>query len=96
MRGWVYILASGRNGTLYVGATSSLRDRVRQHKEGLTQGFTSRYGVTLLVYVEEHEMIAQAIQRESNIKHWPRKWKLELIEQVNPEWRDLSEDLHLL
>jgi putative endonuclease len=96
MRGWVYILASKRNGTLYVGATSALRDRVQQHRDELNRGFSSRYGVKLLVYVEEYALIAQAIQRESNIKHWPRKWKLELIETINPEWRDLSGDLHLL
>jgi putative endonuclease len=96
VRGWVYILASKRNGTLYVGVTSNLRSRIHQHKEELLPGFTSRYGVKLLVYVEEYALVTQAIQRESNIKHWPRKWKLELIESVNPEWRDLSEDMHLI
>jgi putative endonuclease len=96
MRGRLYILANKRNGTLYVGVTSSLRDRVQQHKEGLQPGFTSRYGVKRLVYCEQHSSIAQAIQREANIKHLPRRWKLEPIEQANPEWRDLSEDTHLL
>ena len=97
MRGWVYILASKRNGTLYVGVTSALRQRVQQHKDKADpDSFTARYGVTLLVYVEEHALVTAAIQRESNIKHWSRKWKLELIERANPEWRDLSEDTLLL
>jgi len=86
MRGWVYILANKRNGTLYVGVTSALRERVQQHKDKTDpDSFTARYGVTLLVYAEEHALVTAAIQRESNIKHWPRKWKLELIERVNPE-----------
>ncbi len=96
MTAWVYILASQRNGTLYVGVTTSLRHRIHQHKTGLTPGFTSAYGVTLLVHAEPYEEIAQAIQRERNLKHWSRAWKLALIEKDNPEWRDLSDDLHLV
>ena len=96
MAAWVYILASQRNGTLYVGVTTSLRHRVEQHKRGLTPGFTSAYGVTLLVRAQPYESISQAIQRERNIKHWSRAWKLALIEQDNPDWRDLSDDLHLI
>jgi putative endonuclease len=96
LRGWTYILAGKRNGTLYVGATSNLRARIQQHRDELLPGFTSRYAVKLLVYFEEHALVAQAIQREGNIKHWPRKWKLALIERVNPEWRDLGDELHLL
>lgn len=96
MAAWLYILASQRNGTLYTGVTTDLRARLRQHRDRLVPGFTSRYGVVLLVYAERHDLIAQAIQRERNIKHWSRRWKLDLIESINPEWRDLGDDLHLL
>ncbi len=93
MRGaWVYILASKRNGTLYVGVTSDLRRRMEEHREGLIEGFTKRYGVKRLVWVERHESIAAAIQREKAIKKYPRRWKLNLIESLNPQWRDLSEE----
>ena len=92
MRGtWVYILASKRNGTLYVGVTSDLRRRMEEHKQGLIEGFTKKYGVKRLVWVERHESIAAAIQREKTIKKYPRRWKLNLIERLNPQWRDLSE-----
>jgi putative endonuclease len=90
MRGYVYILASQRNGTLYVGVTSDLPGRWQQHKEGLTGGFTSRYGVTMLVWYEEFPWVIDAIAREKQIKNWPRRWKLDLIEKTNPDWRDLS------
>ena len=89
--GTVYILASRRNGTLYTGVTSDLPTRIRQHKEGLIEGFTKEYGVTLLVYVEHHDRIADAVTRERRIKKWRRAWKLDLIESVNPEWDDLYE-----
>ncbi len=93
MRGaWVYILASKRNGTLYVGVTSDLRRRMEEHKQGLIEGFTKKYGVKRLVWVERHESIAAAIQREKTIKKYPRHWKLNLIESLNPQWRDLSEN----
>ena len=88
-RGYVYILASARNGTLYVGVTSDLVGRVRQHKEGLIEGFSKRYGVHRLVYVEEHARITDAIAREKHLKKWRRAWKLDLIESVNPGWVDL-------
>ena len=87
--GWVYILASKRNGTLYTGVTSSLLSRVEQHREGLGSKFTSKYRVMSLVWYEFHERIESAIQRETSIKRWYRKWKLELIEKTNPEWEDL-------
>ena len=90
---WVYILASKRNGTLYVGVTSNLARRIHEHREGLLEGFTKRYDVKMLVWAERHESMMAAIQREKNIKHWPRKWKVDLIERQNPEWRDLHEDL---
>ena len=92
-RSFVYMLASGRNGTIYTGVTSSLAARVDQHKRGQGSAFTRRYGVELLVYYEVHTSISAAIQRESNIKHWPRKWKLDLIESVNPQWKDLFDEI---
>ncbi len=90
---WVYILASGRNGTLYVGVTNNLSRRVWEHREGRGGEFTSRYGVKLLVYYETFPDVRNAIQREKNIKKWPRRWKLDLIETLNREWRDLYEEL---
>jgi putative endonuclease len=85
----VYILASKRNGTLYVGVTSDLKKRVWEHKNDLVEGFTKRYGVHQLVYYELHVEIMSAIRREKQIKKWNRSWKLELIERQNPDWRDL-------
>ena len=89
----VYILASRRNGTLYVGVTSDLIKRVWEHKNDLVEGFTQRYSVHTLVWYEQHESMPMAIKREKAIKEWRRKWKLELIEKDNPTWRDLYEDL---
>ena len=85
----VYILASRRNGTLYTGVTSDLVRRTQEHREGLIPGFTRKHGVKLLVYFELHHDINVAILREKRIKRWQRKWKLELIEAQNPQWRDL-------
>ena len=90
---FVYILASHRNGTLYVGVTSDLVRRVQEHREGLVPGFTKRYAVKLLVYFEAHRDISEAILREKRIKRWRRKWKRELIEAQNPQWHDLWIDL---
>jgi putative endonuclease len=90
---WVYILASKAFGTLYVGMTNSLPHRIYQHREGLMDGFTKRYNVKMLVYYEEHATAAAAIQREKNIKHWPRAWKIDLIRSMNPEWRDLFDEI---
>jgi putative endonuclease len=92
---FVYILASDRNGTLYTGVTSNILGRTYQHKEGLAEGFTKRYSVKRLVWFEPHTDVRNAIQREKNIKHWSRAWKLALIEKTNPTWRDLYEDLDL-
>ncbi len=92
-RGYVYILASKRNGTLYVGVTSNLTKRVWQHREGLVESFTKRYGVHRLVYVEEHSDVRDALERERQLKKWNRAWKLELIERENPAWADLYEPL---
>jgi putative endonuclease len=91
--GFVYILASKRNGTLYIGVTNNLIERVTQHREGHGSQFTKKYGVTKLVWFEEFALVCEAIQRETSLKRWPRKWKLALIESVNPEWEDLYEGL---
>lgn len=93
MKGYVYILASRPNGTLYTGVTSDLSRRLYEHQHSLTPGFTTRYGVKNLVWFEEHDLITTAIWREKTIKKWPRKWKLALIERVNPAWRDISDHL---
>ena len=90
----VYILASRRNGTLYVGVTSNLLRRIWEHKADSIDGFTSRYGVHTLVWYEVHETMSSAISREKNIKRWNRRWKLELIERLNPDWRDLYGEIH--
>ena len=89
----VYLLASRRNGTLYVGVTSDLVKRVWQHKENLIEGLTRRYAVHTLVWYEPHGSMESAIRREKAIKNWRRRWKLELIEKQNPDWRDLYEEL---
>ena len=94
MAGYVYILASRRNGTLYIGVTSDLVRRVYEHREGLVPGFTKTYGVKMLVYYQAFETVPLAIQREKTLKHWVRRWKLELIETENPEWRDLWADIN--
>ena len=88
---WVYIMASARNGTLYVGVTSDLVRRVYEHREGLTPGFTTRYGVNRLVWCEEFPTAHEAIAAEKRIKRWRRAWKLTLIERQNPTWDDLYE-----
>jgi putative endonuclease len=87
----VYIVASARNGTLYVGVTSELQRRVQQHKRGSFEGFSKTYGCRTLVWYEQHATMLQAIDREKRIKRWRRAWKLALIEGLNPEWRDLSD-----
>ncbi|MEL6366085.1 MAG: GIY-YIG nuclease family protein [Pseudomonadota bacterium] len=92
--GWVYILASRRNGTLYVGVTSDLGRRVFEHKQNLTPGFTSKYNVHDLVFAERFEEIDEAIAFEKRIKKWRRAWKIELIEKDNPQWKDLYETLN--
>ena len=91
-RFFVYILASKPWGTLYTGVTSDLEARVYQHREGLFEGFTKRYGVKTLVYFEQHGNADSAIRREKRIKKWPRVWKINLIRTGNPDWRDLSAD----
>ena len=90
---WVYIVASKSFGTIYVGMTNDVADRAYQHREGLVDGFAKRYGVKMLVYYEEHATALEAIQRKKNIKHWPRAWKIALIRTMNPEWRDLFDEI---
>ncbi len=90
---YVYILTNKRNGTLYTGITSNLSRRMEEHKRKQVKGFTSRYGIDKLVYVEMYESIEAALMREKQIKAWKRAWKLEAIEKENPDWKDLSCDI---
>ena len=93
---YVYILASDRNGTLYVGVTGNLPRRVYEHKKHLTPGFTSKYDVCKLVYFEQFTDVRRAIHREKRLKDWRRAWKKDLIERYNPTWRDLYDELYQL
>ena len=90
----VYILASKRNGTLYIGVTSNLANRIEAHRAGAVEGFTKEYGVNLLVYFELHAEMYEAIQREKRLKKWNRAWKIRLIEETNPDWTDLSGQIY--
>ena len=89
----VYILASRRNGTLYIGVSSQVIKRVWQHKNEMIEGFTAKYDVKMLVYYEIHESMYEAITREKQLKKWKRAWKIGAIEAMNPGWRDLYDDL---
>lgn len=93
MGGWVYIVTNRKNGTLYTGVTSNLSQRAWQHRASVIDGFTRRYALKRMVFTEFHDDIRLAIQREKNIKHWPRAWKIKLIEEGNPEWDDLYDRL---
>ncbi len=92
---WLYIMASGWNGTLYVGVTNSLSRRVAEHREGRGSAFVRKFGVVHLVYAERFEQADEAIAQETRIKAWKRVWKVALIEKGNPDWRDLSDTIHL-
>ncbi len=92
---FVYILASGRNGTLYIGVTNDLVRRMTEHKAKVVPGFTRKYGVDKLVYFEQYASILDARARERRLKRWQRAWKLALIEKMNPQWRDLAGELAL-
>ena len=92
--GWVYFLTNRPNGTLYTGVTSNLPRRAWEHREGIVGGFTKRYGLKRLVYAEPHADIQLAIQREHNMKHWPRTWKVRLILAMNPTWADLYDQIN--
>ncbi|MGB5244467.1 MAG: GIY-YIG nuclease family protein [Lutimonas sp.] len=89
---YVYILASKKNGVLYIGVTNNINRRVLEHKKKMVKGFTSRYNVDKLVYLESFLYVKEAILREKQLKKWNRDWKIELIEKDNPEWRDLAEE----
>jgi len=89
----VYILASQRNGTLYIGVTSDLVQRIWEHRSNQLEGFTKKYHVHMLVYYEYHDDMDSAIRREKQMKKWNRDWKLRLIEEHNPDWNDLSEEI---
>jgi putative endonuclease len=91
--GWVYFMTNKRNGILYVGVSNDLLRRVYEHREGLVGGFTKQYGLKRLVYFEHFDDIRNAIQREKTIKHWPRAWKVRLIQAMNSDWSDLYETL---
>jgi len=90
---FVYILSNKRNGTMYVGVTNNLERRVYEHKNKLVDGFTKKYGLDKLVYFEETNNVRDALEREKQLKHWKRKWKMDLIEKDNPEWEDLTKSL---
>ena len=90
---WVYILASRRNGTLYIGMTDDLVRRAWEHRTGAVRGFTRQYGIKMLVWFEQHETRESALQRERQLKKWNRAWKLQLIERFNPSWKDLADEL---
>jgi putative endonuclease len=90
---YVYILASRRNGTLYIGSTTDLVRRIWEHKNKVIPGFTAKYNVHQLVYYEVHQEATEAARREKRLKNWCRKWKLNTIEQFNPSWRDLYEEI---
>ena len=92
--GFVYILAGKRNGTLYIGVTHNLPERMHQHATGHGSKFVQKYGVTMLMYFEEYPLYADAIRRETNLKRWKRSWKIDLIEKHNPRWSDLLENWH--
>jgi putative endonuclease len=91
--GWVYILTNRPNGTLYVGVTDNLARRAWEHREGLVSGFATRYGLKRLVHYEHHADIRDARQREQNMKHYPRAWKVRLVLSMNPDWNDLYDRL---
>jgi putative endonuclease len=91
---WVYILASRKNGTLYIGVTNNLARRIFEHRQGRGSRFVQKYRVTRLVYVEPYEDVALAIQREKTMKEWPRAWKIRQIEGGNPEWNDLYDSIN--
>lgn len=91
---WVYIMASDYNGTLYIGVTSDITKRIHQHKTGAADGFTKEHGIKKLVYIEKHENAESAISREKRLKAWKREWKMNLIEQENPQWIDITQNLY--
>lgn len=93
MTGYVYIVANQKRGTLYIDVTSDIERRIFEHRETLIPGFTAKYGCKHLVWYEVHDAIGTAIQREKSLKRWYRQWKIDLIETMNPDWRDLYQEL---
>jgi putative endonuclease len=93
MEYFVYVMTNNPNGSLYIGVTNNLIRRVYEHKSGVVDGFTKKYKIKILVYFEIHQYIENAIQREKNLKHWKREWKIQLIEEHNPHWEDLWEKI---
>jgi putative endonuclease len=91
--GWVYFITNKRNGVLYAGVTNNLARRAHEHREAQVEGFSKRYGLKMLVYHERFDDIRDAIQREKTIKHWPRAWKVRLLQATNPNWDDLYDSL---
>jgi len=89
---YVYILANKRNRTLYIGITNDLVRRISEHKSGMIEGFTKKYSIDKLVYYESTTDVSETIAKEKRLKKWKRQWKIDLIENSNPDWRDLSED----
>ena len=92
--GWTYLVTNRPNGTLYLGVTGDLSRRIHEHREGMVEGFTRRYGLTRLIWYERHDSILNAIQRERTMKHWSRAWKVRLILDMNPDWADLYDRLN--
>jgi len=92
-QGWAYIVTNKRNGTLYIGASSNLSQRIWQHREGIIEGFTKKYGLKMLVWYQHFDDLQDARRREVQMKEWQRAWKIELIEAANPDWRDLYFEL---
>jgi putative endonuclease len=90
---WVYMMASGFNGTIYIGVTSDLKKRVWEHKNNVSEGFTEKYDVHNLVWFEGHEAAESAIKREKQMKEWQREWKINRIRELNPEWNDLYDEI---
>ena len=91
--GYVYIVTNKKQGTLYIGVTNDLVRRIYEHKNKSVKGFTSRYNLTQLVYYETHEELYEAISREKKLKNWHRDWKIKLIERLNPQWNDLTDEI---
>jgi putative endonuclease len=90
---YVYMLTNKKQGTLYIGVTNNIERRMAEHESGLISGFTQKYNLKKLVWVEQHQSIVEALRREKQLKNWHRAWKIALIEQTNPDWRDLSEEI---
>ena len=93
LKGYIYIITNKKNGTLYIGVTRDIRRRLQEHKERKIPGFTSKYGLDVLVYLECYDTLYDAIVREKRLKNWKREWKIKLIEENNPEWNDLSDTI---